>query len=113
MAEDESFVATVVPSAIRGTENQRRACQSYDHPGLDQPQQAGLESDLSDNPSGPGNNEGIEMERECPLCGDEVSENDCKDIKVDMEFENWTCTACGMIFWEKKKSLRHCQGKSA
>jgi uncharacterized protein with PIN domain len=45
------------------------------------------------------------MERECPLCGDEVSENNFKDIKVDMEFENWTCTACGMTFWEKKEEL--------
>ena len=45
------------------------------------------------------------MERECPFCGDEVSENDFKVIKVDMEFENWTCTACDMMFWEKKEEL--------
>ena len=45
------------------------------------------------------------MGRKCPLCGDEVSENNFKHIEYDMEFENWTCVACGMAFWEKREEL--------
>ena len=51
-------------------------------------------------------NKGNKMAYKCPLCGDEVPENEFSDIKVDMEFENWTCIACGMIFGKKKKSLK-------
>lgn len=40
---------------------------------------------------------------DCPLCGYEVSAEDERDIGEGMEFDNRTCPACGLCYWEVRE----------